>query len=89
MGLEVADFPFQSLTLLGERQQLSFVLFLDLVQTGGKVTAEFGASFIRARVTGAVVENEYYARNASWCLTPWMRSTPPSRLWSYPAQPSR
>jgi len=65
MGLEVINLPFQPLALLGERQQLSFVLFPELVQTGGKVTAELGASFIRARIADAVVESEYCARNVS------------------------
>ena len=68
MGLEVIDLSFQPLALLGERQQLSFVLLLDLVQTSGKVTAELGASFIRARVAGAMAENEYCARNVSWYI---------------------
>ena len=31
MRLKFIDLPFQSLALLGEWQQLSFVLFLDLV----------------------------------------------------------
>lgn len=51
MSLEVIDLPFQSLTLLSQGQQFSLVLFLDLVQTGGEVAAELGASSIRARVT--------------------------------------
>jgi hypothetical protein len=57
MGLEVIDLPFQPFALLGKRQQLPFVLFLDLVQAGGEVTAELGPGSIRARVTGAVIES--------------------------------
>ena len=40
VSLEVIDLPLQPLALLSERQQVSFVLFLYLVQASGKVPAE-------------------------------------------------